>query len=81
MLPDVLDEFMLQTGTRQDAIFYSFYVFYSKLAAGVGLGISQLALEYVTYTHIKYINPIVEYIVWFSSNYLTTFSISKLIAN
>lgn len=45
MLPDVLDEFMLQTGTRQDAIFYSFYVFYSKLAAGVGLGISQLALE------------------------------------
>ena len=45
MLPDVLDEFMLQTGTRQDAIFYSFYVFFSKLAVGVGLGISQFALE------------------------------------
>lgn len=44
MLPDVLDEFMLQTGTRQDAIFYSFYVFFSKLSVGVGLGISQLAL-------------------------------------
>lgn len=44
MLPDVLDEFMLQTGTRQDAIFYSFYVFFSKLAVGVGLGLSQLAL-------------------------------------
>ncbi|CAC5399154.1 MFSD2A [Mytilus coruscus] len=44
MLPDVLDEFMLQTGTRQDAIFYSFYVFFNKLAVGVGLGLSQLAL-------------------------------------
>ncbi|XP_062600729.1 sodium-dependent lysophosphatidylcholine symporter 1-like [Saccostrea cucullata] len=45
MLPDVLDEFMLATGERKDAIFYSFYVFFNKLAAGLGLGLSQLALQ------------------------------------
>ncbi|KAJ8306152.1 hypothetical protein KUTeg_016697 [Tegillarca granosa] len=49
MLPDVLDEFMLQTGTRKDAIFYSFYVFFNKLAAGLGLGLSTLALEFGGY--------------------------------
>ncbi|XP_064605389.1 sodium-dependent lysophosphatidylcholine symporter 1-like isoform X1 [Liolophura sinensis] len=45
MLPDVLDDFMLNTGTRKDAIFYSFYVFCNKFAAGIGLGFSQIALE------------------------------------
>ncbi|XP_048761894.2 sodium-dependent lysophosphatidylcholine symporter 1-like [Ostrea edulis] len=45
MLPDVLDEFMLVTGERKDAIFYSFYVFFNKLAAGLGLGLSQVALQ------------------------------------
>ncbi|XP_069128299.1 sodium-dependent lysophosphatidylcholine symporter 1-like isoform X1 [Argopecten irradians] len=45
MLPDVLDEFMLETGQRKDAIFYSFYVFFNKLAAGLALGISQIVLE------------------------------------
>ncbi|OWF34831.1 Major facilitator superfamily domain-containing protein 2A-A [Mizuhopecten yessoensis] len=45
MLPDVLDEFMLKTGQRKDAIFYSFYVFFNKLAAGLALGISQVVLE------------------------------------
>ncbi|XP_033736567.1 sodium-dependent lysophosphatidylcholine symporter 1-like [Pecten maximus] len=44
MLPDVLDEFMLETGQRKDAIFYSFYVFFNKLAAGLALGISQVVL-------------------------------------
>lgn len=45
MLPDVIDEFMISTGERKDAIFYSFYVFFNKLAAGLGLGISQVALQ------------------------------------
>ncbi|CAH1773326.1 unnamed protein product, partial [Owenia fusiformis] len=44
MLPDVLDDFMLKTNTRKDALFYSFYVFFNKLAVGVSLGLSQLAL-------------------------------------
>ena len=48
MLPDVIDEFMIVTGERKDAIFYSFYVFFNKLAAGLGLGISQVALQLVT---------------------------------
>lgn len=47
MLPDVIDEFMISTGERKDAIFYSFYVFFNKLAAGLGLGISQVALQLV----------------------------------
>ena len=45
MLPDVLDEYTLTTGKRKDAIFYSFYVFFQKLAVGVGAGLSQAALE------------------------------------
>ena len=44
MLPDVLDDYMLKTGHRKDAIFYSFYVFFNKIAVGVGVGLSQLAL-------------------------------------
>ncbi|KAL5015874.1 hypothetical protein ScPMuIL_005463 [Solemya velum] len=49
MLPDVLDEFMIQKGTRKDALFYSFYVFFNKLATGLGIGVSQLALEFGGY--------------------------------
>ncbi|XP_070195752.1 sodium-dependent lysophosphatidylcholine symporter 1-A-like [Littorina saxatilis] len=45
VLPDVLDLFMLEKKTRQDAIFYAFYVFFNKLAIGLGLGLSQLALS------------------------------------
>ncbi|XP_052256460.1 uncharacterized protein LOC127861822 [Dreissena polymorpha] len=44
MLPDVIDEFYLQHGTRKESIFYSFYVFFNKLSMGVGLGISQAVL-------------------------------------
>ncbi|ESP05216.1 hypothetical protein LOTGIDRAFT_102436, partial [Lottia gigantea] len=51
VLPDVLDLFMLETHTRKDAMFYSFYVFFNKLASGIGLALSQVALSvggYVT---------------------------------
>ncbi|KAL8622452.1 hypothetical protein ACOMHN_034117 [Nucella lapillus] len=44
VLPDVLDLFMLEKKMRKDAIFYAFYVFFNKLAVGIGLGLSQLAL-------------------------------------
>lgn len=44
MLPDVIDEFYLQYGTRKESIFYSFYVFFNKLSVGVGLGVSQAVL-------------------------------------
>jgi Na+/melibiose symporter-like transporter len=52
MLPDVIDEFVLKYGTRKESIFYSFYVFFSKLSIGVGLGISQAVLAQV-YFDIK----------------------------
>ncbi|XP_052777772.1 uncharacterized protein LOC128215088 [Mya arenaria] len=44
MLPDVIDKFYLEHGTRKESIFYSFYVFFNKLSVGVGLGLSQLVL-------------------------------------
>ncbi|KAK3089836.1 hypothetical protein FSP39_006949 [Pinctada imbricata] len=49
MLPDVLDDYMLKTGHRRDAIFYSFYVFFNKIAVGFGVGLSQLALAFGGY--------------------------------
>ncbi|KAK6178752.1 hypothetical protein SNE40_011265 [Patella caerulea] len=45
LLPDVLDLFMLEKNTRKDAMFYSFYVFFNKLAVGLGLALSLLALD------------------------------------
>ncbi|XP_071117150.1 sodium-dependent lysophosphatidylcholine symporter 1-B-like isoform X2 [Haliotis cracherodii] len=45
VLPDILDMFMLERKTRKDALFYSFYVFFNKFSGGMGLAISQLALQ------------------------------------
>lgn len=47
MLPDVIDDFKLQHASSHghEAIFFSFYVFFTKFTAGVSLGISTLSLE------------------------------------
>ena len=45
VLPDVLDLYMLEKKKRHDALFYSFYVFFNKLASGIALAASQIALE------------------------------------
>lgn len=47
MLPDVVDDFKVLNPESQghEAIFYSFYVFFTKFASGVSLGISTLSLE------------------------------------
>ncbi|KAJ8398175.1 hypothetical protein AAFF_G00430190 [Aldrovandia affinis] len=47
MLPDVVDDFKLKNpgSCGHEAIFYSFYVFFTKFASGVSLGISTLSLE------------------------------------
>lgn len=47
MLPDVIDEFMIKTGERKESIFYSFYVFFTKLSAGLAVSASALVLEFV----------------------------------
>uniref|UniRef100_A0A3B5LL09 MFSD2 lysolipid transporter B, sphingolipid n=1 Tax=Xiphophorus couchianus TaxID=32473 RepID=A0A3B5LL09_9TELE len=46
MLPDVVDDFRLTNSSSKghEAIFYSFYVFFVKLAAGITLGVSTLCL-------------------------------------
>lgn len=47
MLPDVVDDFRLANPYCKgyEAIFYSFYVFFTKFAAGISLGVSTLCLE------------------------------------
>ncbi|XP_047921649.2 sphingosine-1-phosphate transporter MFSD2B isoform X1 [Anser cygnoides] len=51
MLPDVVDNFRLQNphGKGQETIFYSSYVFFTKMSAGIGLGISAASLEFTGY--------------------------------
>lgn len=52
MLPDVVDDFRLANpySKGHEAIFYSFYVFFTKFAAGISLGVSTLCLEWVNIT-------------------------------
>ncbi|ELK14019.1 Major facilitator superfamily domain-containing protein LOC388931 [Pteropus alecto] len=52
MLPDVVDDFQLQHqhGPGMETIFYSSYVFFTKLSGAGALGISMLSLEFVGYT-------------------------------
>ncbi|XP_055512320.1 sodium-dependent lysophosphatidylcholine symporter 1-B [Leucoraja erinacea] len=51
MLPDVVDDFRLKNpdSMGHEAIFYSFYVFFTKFASGVSLGISTLSLDFAGY--------------------------------
>lgn len=47
LLPDVVDDFRLKNPFIKglEPIFCSFYVFFTKFAAGVSLGFSTLSLE------------------------------------
>ncbi|XP_025923915.1 major facilitator superfamily domain-containing protein 2B isoform X2 [Apteryx rowi] len=51
MLPDVVDNFRLQNPHRKghETIFYSSYVFFTKMSTGIGLGISAAGLEFTGY--------------------------------
>ncbi|MGH0143640.1 UNVERIFIED_CONTAM: hypothetical protein FKN15_028852 [Acipenser sinensis] len=51
MLPDVVDDFRLINphSKGHEAIFYSFYAFFTKFAAGISLGVSSLCLEFAGY--------------------------------
>uniref|UniRef100_A0A8C0WBA9 Sodium-dependent lysophosphatidylcholine symporter 1 n=1 Tax=Castor canadensis TaxID=51338 RepID=A0A8C0WBA9_CASCN len=51
MLPDVIDDFHLKHPTSHgtEPIFFSFYVFFTKFASGVSLGISTLSLDFAGY--------------------------------
>ncbi|XP_051712609.1 sodium-dependent lysophosphatidylcholine symporter 1 isoform X2 [Oryctolagus cuniculus] len=51
MLPDVIDDFHLKQPRSQgtEPIFFSFYVFFTKFASGVSLGISTLSLDFAGY--------------------------------
>lgn len=53
MLPDVIDDFMIKTGARHESIFYSFYVFFTKLTAGVAVAVSTAFLELSNYDNTK----------------------------
>ncbi|XP_030074519.1 sodium-dependent lysophosphatidylcholine symporter 1 [Microcaecilia unicolor] len=51
MLPDVIDDFLLKhpESRGHEPIFFSFYVFFTKFASGVSLGISTLSLDFAGY--------------------------------
>ncbi|XP_062342931.1 sodium-dependent lysophosphatidylcholine symporter 1-B [Osmerus eperlanus] len=51
MLPDVVDDFQVQNPDSHghEAIFYSFYVFFTKFASGMSLGVSTLSLDFAGY--------------------------------
>nr|XP_020459444.1 major facilitator superfamily domain-containing protein 2B-like [Monopterus albus]XP_020459445.1 major facilitator superfamily domain-containing protein 2B-like [Monopterus albus] len=51
MLPDVVDDFRLANpySKGHEAIFYSFYAFFTKFASGISLGVSTLCLEFAGY--------------------------------
>ncbi|XP_032102950.1 sodium-dependent lysophosphatidylcholine symporter 1 isoform X2 [Sapajus apella] len=59
MLPDVIDDFHLKQphfhGT--EPIFFSFYVFFTKFASGVSLGISTLSLHFAGYKTLSCSQP------------------------
>ncbi|XP_075057466.1 sphingosine-1-phosphate transporter MFSD2B [Mixophyes fleayi] len=52
MLPDVVDNFRLTNPRAKglEAIFYSSFVFFTKLSAGIALGISTMSLEFAGYS-------------------------------
>lgn len=61
MLPDVVDDFKVLNPESQghEAIFYSFYVFFTKFASGVSLGVSTLSLEWVSvHNHLSLTIPV-----------------------
>lgn len=51
MLPDAVDDFRVNcpNHTGQEAIFYSFFLFFTRFASGVSLGISTLCLYFAGY--------------------------------
>ncbi|KAJ8275402.1 hypothetical protein COCON_G00100270 [Conger conger] len=51
MLPDVVDDFRLANPDSRghEAIFYSFYIFFTKFASGISLGVSTLCLQFAGY--------------------------------
>ncbi|KAM5247791.1 sodium-dependent lysophosphatidylcholine symporter 1 isoform 6-T6 [Ctenodactylus gundi] len=51
MLPDVIDDFHVKQPHSRgtEPIFFSFYVFFTKFASGVSLGISTLSLDFAGY--------------------------------
>ncbi|XP_063967936.1 sodium-dependent lysophosphatidylcholine symporter 1-like isoform X1 [Lytechinus pictus] len=44
MVPDVIDDFVIKTGNTYEAVFYSFFVMFTKMGAGCALAVSTLAL-------------------------------------
>ena len=50
MLPDTVDASELLTGARHEGLFFSLFVFFGKLAAGIGLGATNFILDAAGYS-------------------------------
>uniref|UniRef100_A0A8C7YCR2 MFSD2 lysolipid transporter A, lysophospholipid n=1 Tax=Oryzias sinensis TaxID=183150 RepID=A0A8C7YCR2_9TELE len=59
MLPDVVDDFKVTNPNvhGHEAIFYSFFVFFTKFASGLSLGISTLCLKFAGYVTGSCLQP------------------------
>ncbi|KAL7988087.1 hypothetical protein Chor_007006 [Crotalus horridus] len=51
MLPDVVDHFRMQNIhlSGHETIFYSSFIFFTKMSTGIGMGISSFSLQFVGY--------------------------------
>lgn len=49
MLPDVIELAELNTGDRNEGIFYSMFAFFQKVGVGVGLALSSYSLGWAGY--------------------------------
>ena len=49
MLPDTIEHNEVQTGERQEGLFYGFFIFLQKLALSLGLGLSGIVLGLAGY--------------------------------
>ncbi|XP_062850950.1 sodium-dependent lysophosphatidylcholine symporter 1-A [Trichomycterus rosablanca] len=59
MLPDAVDDYRVKNPNSHghEAIFYSFYVFFTKFASGISLGISTLSLHFAGYVTGACVQP------------------------
>lgn len=55
MLPDVIDESLLQSSVRREELFYAYFVFGNKFGNGFTLAISTAILKCVLTTQHIYI--------------------------
>jgi GPH family glycoside/pentoside/hexuronide:cation symporter len=63
MLPDVIEYNELETGERQEGVFYGVFVFLQKLGLSAGLFFSGMALDAAGYINADMVNGVLETVI------------------